>query len=86
MRAAADGHEVVAELRVATGSMGLAFPELCLREEDGIAWGCTTVETAHRFLDLLALMDAAREAEAALMARIYRRYPQLRHGLHPHRH
>ncbi|MGA5703470.1 hypothetical protein [Peterkaempfera bronchialis] len=84
------GREVVAELRAATGSMGLDFCELHLREgtrpdaEPSIAWGCTTVDTAHRFLDLLALLDATREAEAALMARIFRRYPQLRSGLHPH--
>lgn len=80
-----DGHEVVAELRLATGSMNLDFPELELCEGGGIAWGCTSVETAHRFLDLLALMDATREAEAALMARTFRRYPDLRQGLHPHR-
>ena len=81
----AEGHELVAELRLTTGSMGLDFPELRLHDDGRITWGRTSAETARRFLDLLALLDTAREAEAALMARIFRRHPQLRHGLHPHR-
>ncbi|MFJ6216313.1 hypothetical protein ACIQGZ_23740 [Streptomyces sp. NPDC092296] len=83
-------HEVVAELRAATGSMALDFFELHLHEdpapdaEPAVAWGRTTIETAQRFLDLLALIDAAREAETALLARIFRRYPELSPGLRPH--
>jgi hypothetical protein len=54
--------------------MGLHFPELDLCQDGATSWGRTDPETAHRFVDLLALLDATREAEAALMARTFRRY------------
>ena len=76
-----DGRKLVAELRLATGSMNLHFPELELYPDGTVAWGCTDLETAHRFLDLLALLDAAREAKVALLAHILRSHPRLGKGL-----